>query len=156
MTTISGTGSRGFTFIELLIVAVLIITLSGIAVPKIYRVYQDYLLRNSAAGIFYLGRILQETAGSANVVCRMDYSEGSREFACLCRQGSVFKKIPGRLSRPVVIGKGITLEFDPVTVRTIYFYPDGTTRQGIIRLANGGGKTVAVEFGGMNGEISIR
>jgi general secretion pathway protein H len=128
--SIAGKGSRGFSLLELVLVLLLIGVSMLIVLPNIAKGLQDHEVRSSALGLAAVARDLRSRAlfdGEPHQLV-LDASRNSYRIA---RTTEV--SLPGDV-RFLSVDGGERLDRDRTR---FYFYPNGSSLGGEIRLAGG-------------------
>lgn len=140
---------RGFTAIELLLVAVLILTVTGMALPWIPGVIQAYRLRVAAWDLAGDLRLARQKAVSTQVRHRVCFAEcgNPKGNTPVPNPGYVVEREDGadnwRLDFTVDFSRqllGTAINIDPPTENTVVFNARGTSGPGTVTLANPSGK----------------
>jgi Tfp pilus assembly protein FimT len=143
------------TFIELLIVVVIIAVLSAISIPNLKKISDNFTLDNFAKDIFYLCRYLQASAASRQKVyaLNVNFGEGALQGGYKNEKGE-FVPEEGRLGRLYAAPRGVTITTSP-QVTTVYFYPDGSMSEAAFIFENSYGHKVSLNIKGASGGIKI-
>ena len=65
--------TRGFTLLELMLVATLIVVIAAFSIPKVIQFWQDWQLRSAAAEVADLTQQARMSAARANATYRSDF-----------------------------------------------------------------------------------
>lgn len=137
----------GFTFIELILVAVIILALLGMAVPLFRGVFTGVRLQDSCQYLTQLMRWTQTKSIAERRIYRINFDFEKGTF-WLTAQDSAdnkkFSRIEGRWAKVHRLPEGITAEGEDAVIA---FYPDGTTDKKSIRLSDkrGDGFTITAK-----------
>ena len=139
--------AKAFSLIELLLVAVLLSVLAGLAVPQFSKTYATFQLKETAANIAYLLRYAQGRSVVKNKKHQFQFSPDYLQYWLEEEQSSgenpagsevFFSLIPGRLGRISSVPEGVTITSDRFS---IVFTPDGKIDK------------TKIEFQGKNGGV---
>ena len=150
------TRPRAITFVELLIVIIIVGILTGVSVPGFKKTFDNLELENFVKDIYYLSRYLQGGAiGQGKIYClKIDKDKG--EFQATYRQDSEFKNLGGRFGKIYKAPAGITVSVNPPDATGTYFYPDGSVDKITITFVNQHKTEVSLIIKGAAGEIQIK
>lgn len=157
---------RALTFIELLLVAVLIGILVGVSIPQMRKTFDDFELENFVKDIYYLTHYLQTSAIYQGKIFCLNINQDEGFFYATYKENdeaesnSEPKKIEGRFGRDYKPPEGTSIFIEPLTepleVTTICFYPDGSKDKIMITLKNRHEKEITLSIKGAAGEIQIQ
>ena len=138
-----GEGTRSFTLIEILLVAVILAVIAVLAVPNFSRTYAGIELRKAADDLAYRMRYAQSYAITKNTRARLEFDPLFTQYWLAAdrfpsAKGSpreeqsgddtaqdAFERLTGRLGQSISLPRDVRLSFedgDP----SLSFYPDGT------------------------------
>jgi Tfp pilus assembly protein FimT len=143
----------GFTFVELMLVAVIIASLAGLAVPRLRAALAKYELENFVKNTYYLSFYLQSSAVSQEKIYCLELDPPAGLIRPVYKEGSSFRSVSGRFGRISKAPANIRLYAQK---KTICFYPDASTDQGRIDFENTQIDKMSVVFEGVNGAIQIQ
>lgn len=148
-------GERGITFIELLLVILIIGVLAGVSVPQFRKTLDNFELENFTKDIFFLCRYLQGSAiGQGKIYC-LNIDRDKAEFRATVKVGTDFKPAEGRFGR-VYRAQGVTsVSLFPVDRTAVYFYPDGSIDNVTITFENKEAQKNSLVIAGVSGVIKI-
>lgn len=144
--------NKGFTFIELVIVVVILGVLSATAIPGLRQGFENARLEGCTQDLYYLCRYLQESATAGRGLFRLQVSPERKKLWASFKEKDEFKAVEGRFGRIYPIPEGINLSCEALE---IYFYPDGTTDSAIFDFENAYRKKLSIILYGANGEIKV-
>ncbi len=118
--------NEGFTLIELTLVTLLVLILTGLSTPLFKKTLSDLSARNTSFSICKLINYAQEMAvlKRVNHKIAFDFKKGSYQLLELSSSGlpPVYKKATGRFGKLFGLKQGLKLIGDR---NDIIFYPDG-------------------------------
>ena len=104
------TGKAGFTFIELVIVLVIIGVVSSISGPHLARFYKSLKLNASARQLMTVINFARGTAISEKNICKIQFDKNWRKLSLFLKEEpDSFKPLEGGLSK-LTIMEGITID----------------------------------------------
>ena len=118
---------RGFTFIEIILVVLVLGILAGLSIPNFSHTYQRLQLRKTAEDLAYLMRYAQSRAITTNFLLRLEFdsqytsywlSEKEIEDSPLAS----YQRLSSQFGRVFHIPSKVSVQSDH---QTIDFYPDG-------------------------------
>jgi Tfp pilus assembly protein FimT len=128
----------GFTFVEILLVLVVLVVITSISIPNFSKSYNTLLLQTTVNDIAYLMRYAQSRAIIKKKTVRFIFGDHTMSYR-IYQQGtdtespSGYNPIRGRWGRTFNIPEGITVE---TTRPAINFYPDGQIKKGRINVCH--------------------
>ena len=153
--------SPAFTFIELLIVLIVIGVFIALAIPQIGKAYDGFLLDDAVKDVYYIARYLQESAITKGLPHRLAIAIDKEKctLSGFARNGTVDIPIEGRINKVYTVPEALTfsVEFDnqPEAKNDVFFYPDGSSDTARLRFQNKHQRQAAVCINGTQGEITI-
>ncbi len=131
--TCSRRGLCGFTFIELMLVAILIGIIVGVSTPIFRRTFGHLQLDNTTQNLTGLMRFAQMRAVASGRAHRLRFDhekgvywlEAQRIKERPLLEGRAFEPIKGRPGKRHYIPKGVSIIFAKEGTTAIIFYPDG-------------------------------
>lgn len=117
---------RAITFIELLIVIVIIGILTGVSIPQFRKTFSHLELESFVKDIYYLSRYLQGSAVSQGKIYCLNIDKEPEGFHATYKKESDFLNAEGRFGKLYKFPDGISVSVDPPDINNIYFYPDGS------------------------------
>ncbi|MCU0666004.1 MAG: hypothetical protein MUF05_02805 [Candidatus Omnitrophica bacterium] len=147
---------RAFTFIELIIITVVLGVFIALSFPKIKHIQQKIELESFVRDIYYLSMYLRDLSGSEQKVYCLEYNAQERYFVPLYidPQTQESNPIAGRLSGLQKVPRFVEVSFQPDEESAAYFYPDGSAAEIKISFKNPAGETLNLEIKGLKSEIS--
>lgn len=140
--------NRGFTFIELVLVAVIILVAAGLSVPLFRKSFSSLHLKTTCQDLVRLMRYVQTKSIVERRVCRVNFDLEKAFFWPTVQDETSrgeYKEIKGRWGKAVKIPNGILVESDiEDNASFISFYPDGSSTKAEIKLHDKKGKTFII------------
>ncbi len=136
---------KGYTFIELICVVVIIGVLAGVSMPLIRNVFLGAQLESSAQELSAFMDYLRQRSLTESAVIRLHISPDSAEY------WAAVNGAPQRL-KTRRLPSGITVESD---LEDIYFYPDGRIDKADIRFTVSSGGIILLTTRGILGGVKI-
>lgn len=149
---------KAITFVELLIVIIIIGILASASIPKFKKTFDNLELEKFVKDIYYLSRYLQGSAiGQGKIYC-LKIDKDKVEFQATYKEDedNEFKNFPGRFGKIYKAPLGIIISIDPPDATGTYFYPDGSVDKITITLVNQHKTEVSLIIKGAAGEIQIK
>lgn len=144
----------GFTLLELMLVAVIILALVTISIPLFKRTYEDLRLTSSAKEIAAIMQFCRERAVFERRTFVLNIDTDKMSYQIFTEDEDKKEPLPlkSRWGRIFRIPDGIDVEVDE---ERIDFLPDGSTTPALIYLTNKEGKafTISIEQG--TGLVSV-
>lgn len=150
---------KGFTFIELLIVIVIIGILTGMVMPKLKTAYNNFQMDSFVKNVYYLAKYLQASAIYSRQVYRLDIVEDENGQYFLAKYKSdegEFANIKGRFAKPYMVPQGVTISLEPQDKTSIFFYPDGSIDETKVIYRDKADKEIVLVFKGSGTDIEIK
>lgn len=145
-----------FTFIELLIVIIIIATLTAISIPNFRKTFDNLELENFVKDIYYLARYLQASSAAENRIYYLEINRENAEFQAKYLEGNELKAIAGRFGKIYKAPKEVVLTIEPADLTGVYFYPDASSDKISITLKNKHNKQISLIAKGITSEIQIK
>lgn len=115
----------GFTFIELILVVIILLVIAGLATPRIKIIFADIQLENFSQNLIQLIRYAQARAIAEGISYQINFDFAGKSFL-LVRQkepaSEEFERLKEKAGRLHRIPRGISLD---ATNPAIVLYPDG-------------------------------
>lgn len=147
--------SKGFTFIELILVSIIILVLAGLSTPIFKSPFQTFRLKDTCQTIVQLMRYLQAKSIAERKPCRINFDLAQGSF-WLTEQADTspaeFKRIKGRWAKIFKAPAGISIESQNSVVT---FYPDGSSDKAEIKVSCGRGEAFLISAGRNINYVSI-
>lgn len=138
--------NKGFTFIELVLVAVIILVLIGVSVPMFRSSSNSAHLKTISQSLVQLMRYAQAKSIAERKLCRVNFDFGQGIFWLSTQGGAftdmdTFERIGGRWGAIVEAPEGITVSGE---TSFITFYPDGSSDKTEIKIYNRAGEAFSI------------
>ncbi len=118
---------QAFTFIELIVVVIVLGILISLSAPRIKRSFAFFELENYTKNIYFLCNYLQSSSISEAKIYSLDFLQDVREFKALSlKEGGQWEILKGRFGKSYKVPDNLSLEISPVDKAKIFFYPDGS------------------------------
>jgi len=145
---------NGFTLLELMLVAVIILCLVALSTPLFKSTYDDIRLTSTSKEIAAILNFCRERAifERRDYRFRIDPKERSYRILAEDQEENGFKPLKGRWGRIFRIPEMIGLEAD---TEEILFSPDGSTTPAMIYLSNSENRTCTITTEGSTGLIKV-
>lgn len=159
---LSNSARDAVTFIELLIVILIVTSLAVMAIPQFRKAFEGFELNNLTKEICYLSQYLKEDAISrGKIYClNMDTSKQPAEFYATYQNSEVsqeWARIEGRFGKTYTAPAGITVvSIEPADKKNIYFYPDGSCDTVTVVFQNKAKEQSTLVVKGATGAIQIK
>jgi len=152
-----GRRKTGFTYIELIIVIVILGVLIGLSIPQFKKTFAYFELENFTKNIYLLCNYLQSASISETKIICLNFLEETREFKpSFLKEDGQWETLKTRSARLYKVPEKIALEITPVNKNQIFFYPDGSIDNLTILFKNEFGQERSLEIKGVSGEIKIQ
>lgn len=152
----SSVSQDAITFIELLLVILIIGILAGISIPQLRKTFDNFELENFVKDIYYLNRYLQASAiGRGRIQC-LNIIQDEGKFWATYKENDKPQKIEGRFGKDYKAPEGTVVFIEPPERTTIYFYPDGSIDKVKITLENRHKRQISIATQGIIGDIKIQ
>lgn len=148
--------SNSFTFIELLIVIIVIGILLGVSMPQVRRAHDNFVLETFVKNIYTLSRFLQSAAIVQAKVYYLNVDKANRAFFAEVSEDGALKEVKNRFAKKYKAPEGISVSMEPKDAAGIYFYPDGRTDNVTITVENRNQKKFRLIVKGAAGQIKIQ
>lgn len=147
--------NNAVTFVELLVVIIIIAILAGVSIPQLRKTLDNFELDNFAKNIYYLCHYLQASAISQGTIYGLNISPGNRVLNARYKdQNQEFQKLEGRFRKEYNLPARVII-LNPTEDKTLYFYPDGSTSEIEITFKNNYGHKVSLTAKGASGGVKI-
>ncbi|MBI4436824.1 MAG: GspH/FimT family pseudopilin [Candidatus Omnitrophica bacterium] len=146
----------GFTFIEIMMVIVILAIFVSLTTPRFRTTYLDLELSNHARRLAKLLNYAQERAVIEGKTYRLQVDLIEKRY-WLTTESAVeeegkFERLAGRYGRTTQLPFGISLEFEK---EEIFFYPDGSSDPFTLSLRNEEGKQLMLKDGKPFGYVRV-
>lgn len=142
----------GFTFIELVLVTIIILVLVGLSTPLFRKPFRGIQLKNTCQDLVQLMRYAQARAVAERRFCRVNFNFDSNKFWLTIQSDSdplEFKPLKERWGKTLRAPEGIFIDgelegkIDDET-SFITFYPDGSSDKAKIKISDNKGRTFSI------------
>lgn len=142
---------RGFTFVELLVVVILLSVVSALSIPNFRNTYYNFLLSDTSHNLTYLMRYAQASAIAERINYRLNFDAQYRKYwLTRCREEEDFARISGKLGRVFEVGESIIINTDNTIIN---FHPDGKIDKTNIYLSNRNAKFYTITTEAQTGYV---
>jgi len=147
---------KGFTFIELLLVIIILGVLTLVSAPSLKNSFNDFKLNNSTKEIALLIRQLQAKAVNQSEVYRLQIDKGRGVLLPLEKKNNQWQPLIQGKIKQVFLPQAMNLSTLPENKENIFFYPDGSIDKVDIVLENEAGKKTILTFEDITGNVKIK
>lgn len=143
---------RGLTFIEVLLVIIIIGVLIGVAVPNLKKAFNDFQLESASRQLQAFMNYLSQRAIVEGKIIYFNIDNDKKEY------WAQVKDIEARL-KTYSIPKGVNIEAlgeDEVESRRILFKPDGEIDKVTVKLTNTDNREISLTTEGVFGKVKIK
>jgi type II secretory pathway pseudopilin PulG len=148
---------KGFTFIELIVIVIILSILIGLSIPQLKKTSAHFELENFTKNIYFLCNYLQSSAISEAKIHSLNFFEETRELKpYFLKNDGQWQALKTRFARFYKLPEKITLEITPAEKKSIFFYPDGSADKLVLTFKNEFQDQRALEIKGVTGAIKIQ
>ena len=137
-----------FTFIELILVTLIILIFAGLSSPLFRRPFTNIQLKSTSQHLVQLMRRLQAKAVAERQFCRLNFDFTKNIFwpsVKIDNSGGVsFAEIKEKWGKPFRVPQGLSISSIDKDITFITFYPDGSTDQAEIKISDNKGRVFTV------------
>jgi len=148
--------NKAFTFVELLLVVVILGVSIGLSTPLFRKTYQNFQLADAASNFSSLMRFAQVSSIVERVKFRIDFNLDKTKYWLTTESDpatpDVFSRIQGKFGRTTVVPEQIKIE---LTGDNVTFYPDGTVDEVVIYFSNRNNKFYTIITEGQTGYVKL-
>lgn len=153
----------GFTFIELMLVAILIGVIVGISTPIFRRTFGHLQLDNTSHNLAKIMRYAQQRAIVERQPYRLKFNSSKRAYWLEVAKAEVdpllaskgFVPIKGRFGKRYPIPRGTVVTFKEEDATAITFYPDGQVDKVTLYLSDQKANTYTLTMAGRIGYVKV-
>jgi len=142
----------GFTFVELLIVVILLSVVSALSIPNFRNTYYNFLLSDTSHNLTYLMRYAQASAIAERANFRLNFDSEYNKYWLTksTEEEGDFVRISGKFGKAFDLSDNIAVKADSMTIN---FYPDGKIDRTSIYLSNVNDKFYTITTEGQSGYV---
>jgi len=136
--------NKGFTFVELILVTVIILVLVGLSTPLFRKPFRNIQLKNTCRNLVQLMRYGQAKTIAERRLSRVNLDVGKGIFWLTVQDDTSpaeFKRIKERRGRTFKIPDNISIDSE---ISFITFYPDGSSDKAEIKISDNKGKAFII------------
>ncbi|MFH1655809.1 MAG: prepilin-type N-terminal cleavage/methylation domain-containing protein [Candidatus Omnitrophota bacterium] len=144
---------RGFTFIELLLVVIILGAIVGLSVPRFSKTYSNLLLSDKSHNLTYLMRYAQARSIAERTNYSLNFDQARSRYWLMKRsdsQDNEFVRLQGKFGRVFNINENLKLDCES---EIIIFYPDGKMDKVNIYLSNSNNKFYTISTEAQSGYV---
>ncbi|MFA4888417.1 MAG: prepilin-type N-terminal cleavage/methylation domain-containing protein [Candidatus Omnitrophota bacterium] len=147
---------QAFTFIELLVIILIIGVLAGLAAPRLRVAFDNFSLDNSVKDLYYLSRYLQGAAITSGKIHCLRFDMEKKQFQGLLKGNDTLINIDGKAGLAYSLPEEISVTFYPPEKSGMYFYPDGSIDKINITFSGANFRQASLVAKGAAGAIKIQ
>jgi type II secretory pathway pseudopilin PulG len=147
---------KSFTFIELLVIIIIIGILAGVSMPRFRSTFENLELENFVKNIFYLSQFLQSSSIGEGRIYYLGVDKSKKELQAKYRDKDELKNFSGKFGKVYTAPAGITMSSEPIDKSGTYFYPDGSIDKITLYFENKYKMKFSLIFKGAAGGIQIQ
>ncbi|MFH1848372.1 MAG: prepilin-type N-terminal cleavage/methylation domain-containing protein [Candidatus Omnitrophota bacterium] len=155
--------NKGFSLVELLLVAAILAALVGISIPNFKKTYERLKLRNTADNISRFINFAQQRAILEENIFKVMFDYDAKSYWLMEASqpgqkdvlggGTVeFTRAGGRLGKKMRIPQDLSMDGDK---EEVIFYPDGNSGRARVELSNQKGAAIIITSTGIMGNVDI-
>lgn len=156
---IASRNSQALTFIELLVVIVIIGVLTVFAVPRFRGTFDSLALESFAKDVYYLAQYLRDAAITEHRIYALNINKEKGAFQAVYQESTEnpeWKPASGRFGKTYYAPERVIISLDPADRNSLNFYPDGTADSLTLVLQNQQKKEISLVFKGVSGAIQVK
>jgi len=145
---------KGFSFVELLIVAIILGVIAGLSVPKFSKTYSNLLLVDTSRNLAYLMRYAQARAIAERINYRLNFNQERNKYwltkGFVSENQDDFERLQGTFGKIFNIPNNLVVICES---KFINFYPDGKMDKTNIYLSNNNEKFYTISTEAQSGYV---
>jgi type II secretory pathway pseudopilin PulG len=147
------------TFVELLIVIIIIGILSAVSIPNFKKSFEKFALDSFVKDLYCLNCYLKQSAISQGKIYCLNISRDSKppQLYATYKKNDGFERMKGRFGKLYKLPKEVNIfSIEPQDRLNIYFYPDGSVDNVTFIFKNKFKEEASLSIKGANGVIQIK
>lgn len=146
--------NKGFTFIEIILVILILSVIVAITVPNFSRTYGTFQLKKTANDLAYIMQYAQSRAVTRNQLMRLEFNADFSKYWLTEKKDNVdqFDRFRGRLGKIFDISQKTKVIADK---KVVNFYPDGTIEKQYLYVCDDKQKCLTVSTKEQRGYVQV-